>query len=50
MEIQDAIKRTENKTTPLGSFPAIFAQAMTLGTLSRRRALWEAQQVSHMVH
>ena len=42
-EMQDAVDQTETRATPLGSFPALFAQAMSLGTLSRRRAFCEAQ-------
>ena len=42
--IAEAVAQTETKATPLGSFPAIFAQAVALGTVSRRRVFWEAQQ------
>ena len=39
-----AVLSSEVPATPLGSFPAIFNQALALGTLSRRRVYHEAQQ------
>ena len=36
-EIAKAIELTETRAAPLGSFPAIFSQALALGTLSRRQ-------------
>lgn len=43
-DMKEAVEKSETRRTPLGSFPAIFAQALSLGTLSRRRVFWEAQQ------
>ncbi len=39
-----AVLSSEVPATPLGSFPAIFNQALALGTLSRRRVYHEAHQ------
>lgn len=39
-----AVLSSEVPATPLGSFPAIFNQALALGTLSRRRVYHEALQ------
>ena len=39
-----AVLSSEVPATPLGSFPAIFNQALALGTISRRRVYHEAQQ------
>jgi len=39
-----AVLSSEVPATPLGSFPAIFNQALALGTVSRRRVYHEAQQ------
>ncbi|KAL0021846.1 hypothetical protein WJX77_007187 [Trebouxia sp. C0004] len=39
-----AVLSSEVPATPLGSFPAIFNQALALGTLSRRRIYYEAHQ------
>ncbi len=39
-----AVLSSEVPATPLGSFPAIFHQALALGTLSRRRVYHEALQ------
>lgn len=44
-QMREAIAQTETRATPLGSFPALFAQAMSLGTLSRRRVFCEAQSL-----
>ena len=44
-EMQEAVEKSETRRTPLGSFPAIFAQALSLGTLSRRRVFREAEQM-----
>ncbi len=44
-QVQEAIDQTETRATPLGSFPALFSQAMSLGTLSRRRVFFEAQSL-----
>lgn len=43
--MQEAVSLSETRVTPLGSFPAIFSQALSFGTLSRRRVFREAQQV-----
>jgi hypothetical protein len=40
----EALARHETAATPLGSFPAVFAPQLALGTLSRRRVYAEAQQ------
>ena len=39
-----AVLSSEVPATPLGSFPALFKQALALGTVSRRRVYHEAQQ------
>ncbi|KAK9836731.1 hypothetical protein WJX74_006975 [Apatococcus lobatus] len=45
----EAISQTDIPATPMGSFPAIFAQPLALGTLSRRRVAHEAQGLlSHL--
>ena len=43
--MQEAVLQSETRVTPLGSFPAIFAQTLSFGTLSRRRIYSEAQRV-----
>ena len=43
-ELREAMLPYETAATPLGSFPALFQQAMSLGLLSRRRVYAEAQQ------
>ena len=43
-ELREAMLPYETAATPLGSFPALFQQAMSLGLLSRRRVFAEAQQ------
>ncbi len=43
-DILTAVLSSEVPATPLGSFPAIFNQALALGTLSRRRVYHEALQ------
>lgn len=43
-DLLTAVLSSEVPATPLGSFPAIFNQALALGTLSRRRVYHEAQQ------
>jgi len=40
----EALARHETAATPLGSFPAVFAPQLALGTLSRRRVYADAQQ------
>ena len=40
----EAVQQGEHPASPLGSFPAIFAQSMALGLLSRRRVHQLAQQ------
>jgi len=45
LQMREAIDQTETRATPLGSFPALFAQAMSLGILSRRRVFCEAQSL-----
>ena len=40
----EAVQQGEQPVSPLGSFPAIFAQSMALGLLSRRRVHQLAQQ------
>lgn len=42
-DLLTAVLSSEVPATPLGSFPAIFNQALALGTLSRRRVYHEAQ-------
>lgn len=42
-DLLTAVLSSEIPATPLGSFPAIFNQALALGTLSRRRVYHEAQ-------
>lgn len=42
-DLLSAVLCSEVPATPLGSFPAIFNQALALGTLSRRRVYHEAQ-------
>ena len=44
--MREALERHETAATPLGSFPAVFAPQLALGTLSRRRVYAAAQQVS----
>ena len=47
----EAMSQTDIPATPMGSFPAIFAQPLALGTLSRRRVAHEAQRLlSHLGH
>ena len=41
-DLLTAVLSSEVPATPLGSFPAIFNQALALGTLSRRRVYHEA--------
>ena len=43
--MQQAVEVHETAAAPLGSFPAIFSQAMSLGLLSKRRVYQEAMQV-----
>ena len=43
--MREALERHETAATPLGSFPAVFAPQLALGTLSRRRVYAAAQQV-----
>ena len=43
--MQQAVDLHETSAAPLGSFPAIFSQAMSLGLLSKRRVYQEAMQV-----
>ena len=43
--MQQAVELHETAAAPLGSFPAIFSQAMSLGLLSKRRVYQEAMQV-----
>ena len=43
-KMSEAVDRFETPAMPLGSFPAIFSQAVSMGTLSRRRAYHEALQ------
>jgi hypothetical protein len=43
-ELRQAVGRYETAATPLGSFPALFQQALSLGLLSRRRVHAEASQ------
>ena len=45
-DMSEAIDLTETRATPLGSFPAIFSQAIALGTLSRREIYAQAQRSS----
>ena len=42
-DLLTAVLSSEVPATPLGSFPAIFNQALALGMLSRRRVYHEAQ-------
>lgn len=44
--MREALERHETAATPLGSFPAVFAPQLALGTLSRRRVYAAAQKVS----
>ena len=43
--MQQAVDTHESSAAPLGSFPAIFSQALSLGLLSKRRVYEEARQV-----
>ena len=43
--MEHAVELHETVAAPLGSFPAIFSQAMSLGLLSKRRVYQEAIQV-----
>ena len=40
-----AVDSSETAAAPLGSFPALFSQALSLGLLSRRRVYHEATNV-----
>ncbi len=42
--MQQAVNLHETAAAPLGSFPAIFSQAISLGLLSKRRVYQEAMQ------
>lgn len=41
----EVVDQFETPAMPLGSFPAIFSQALSLGALSRRRVYHEALQL-----
>ena len=43
--MREALALFETPATPLGSFPAIFAAQLALGTISRRRLYAAAQEV-----
>ena len=43
--MQQNVDMHESAAAPLGSFPAIFSQALSLGLLSKRRVYEEARQV-----
>ncbi len=43
--MSEVVDQFETPAMPLGSFPAIFSQALSLGVLSRRRVYQEALQV-----
>lgn len=43
-ELLRAVDSYETAATPLGSFPGLFQQALSLGLLSRRRVHAEARQ------
>lgn len=43
--MQQAVDMYETAAAPLGSFPAIFSQATSLGLLSKRRMYHEAQKL-----
>lgn len=43
--MQQNVDMHESAAAPLGSFPAIFSQALSLGLLSKRRVYKEATQV-----
>ena len=43
--MQQAVDVHGTAAAPLGSFPAIFSQAVSLGLLSKRRVYQEAMQV-----
>ena len=43
--MSEVVDEFETPAMPLGSFPAIFSQALSLGVLSRRRVYQEALQV-----